>query len=160
DAAELVVEHAVLEDDANAPPHTEGVDDDVTTVHERLAGGRTYQGGEDADGGRLAGAVGPQEAEDLALVGGQRHAPQRRDAIGVRLPEVAHPHRIVAVPASLSERLGGLERGLRHIVTSTTFTSERKVLSCATEVTAEGQEDREALRPVLFDRPRTRRDRR
>jgi hypothetical protein len=55
---------------------------DVDAGHRRAATVRTGEGGEDADGGRLAGAVGTQHPEDLALGDVEVEASE-----GVRLAE-------------------------------------------------------------------------
>ena len=40
---------------------------DIEAATVALPGGRRKQSAQDADGGRFAGAVGPEESEDLAL---------------------------------------------------------------------------------------------
>ena len=52
---------------------------DVEPRHAALAGGGRQQAGEHLDGGGLAGAVGPQEAEDLAGLDLEGHAVHGRE---------------------------------------------------------------------------------
>ena len=59
-AAEVVVEHAVLEDDADRAPDRDGVGPHVVAADRRLPARRPHQGGEHADRGGLARAVGAQ----------------------------------------------------------------------------------------------------
>jgi hypothetical protein len=118
DAAELVVEHAVLEHDTDALPHPERIGGDAAPGDERVAGGRADERRQDADGRRLPRAVGAEEPEDLALVGSERHAAQRGDAVRVGLGEVAYLNRVRAVAAWRCGRPVGFERGVRHDVSS------------------------------------------
>ena len=86
---ELVVERGVLEDQADAAPHLVGLAGDIDAGDLDLPGGGLEQGAEDADGGRLAGAVGPQEAKDLTLRDIEVDAPNRLD-LAVLLDQTAH----------------------------------------------------------------------
>ncbi len=99
---ELVRELGLLQRDADpladvvvlpAPAHAEDFD---------LAGRRVEQSLDDFDGGRLAGAVRPQQAEALAPLDGEVQAAHRLDRRlgGVRLDEIGaadgqHPHSIL-----------------------------------------------------------------
>ena len=60
------VDDRLLEHDRARPARRERLGDDVPAGEPGGAGGRGDGPGEHADGGGLAGAVGPQEAEDLA----------------------------------------------------------------------------------------------
>ncbi len=64
-AGEPVVEAGILEDQADGLAHLVLLVDDVEAVQRGPAAGRAGEGAENADGGGLAGAVGPQEAEDF-----------------------------------------------------------------------------------------------
>ena len=65
---EPVVERGVLEHHADRPPHVVGLGDDVIAGQLGPAARRPEQGREHEDRRALAGAVGAEEAEDLALV--------------------------------------------------------------------------------------------
>jgi hypothetical protein len=71
DDAELVVQHAVLEHDADPTADSERVAANVDAVNERAAGGRPHEGREDADARRLPRTVRPEETKDLAIPDGQ-----------------------------------------------------------------------------------------
>ena len=60
------VERRLLQGHADRIADGRPVAHDVVTRHPGGAGGGREQRGEHVDGGRLAGAVGPQEAVDLA----------------------------------------------------------------------------------------------
>src|SRR5205807_1386592 len=62
----LGVERAVLRHVADAASDFERVPEDVKAVDGGGAGGGGQEAGEDAHGGRLAGAVGPEEADHTA----------------------------------------------------------------------------------------------
>src|SRR5262245_42279599 len=64
--AHLGVKRTVLRHVADAAADLEGVPEDVETVDGGGAGGGRQEAGEDAHGGRLAGAVGAKEADDAA----------------------------------------------------------------------------------------------
>jgi hypothetical protein len=61
------VEGGLLERHADPQPYLPRLGGDVVAGHGRPAGRGRQQGAEDADGGGLAGAVGAEEAVDLAL---------------------------------------------------------------------------------------------
>ena len=65
--AEGAVEGVVLRHHADIAPRQRGLGDHVGAGDAHLAGGREGPGGTDADGGRLARAVGAEQAEDLPL---------------------------------------------------------------------------------------------
>ena len=60
------VERGLLERGADRLAHVGALADDVVARHARRARGGRQQRGEHQDGGRLAGAVRPEEAVDLA----------------------------------------------------------------------------------------------
>ena len=60
------VERGLLERGADHAAHLRALRDDVVAAHAGLAGGRRQQRRQHQDGGRLAGAVRPEEAVDLA----------------------------------------------------------------------------------------------
>ncbi len=62
--------------------------------YQRLAGGRVDQRGDDADQRRLAGAVGTEQREEIALLDVQRDALQRLDAVLVDFAEVLDFQRV------------------------------------------------------------------
>ena len=65
---ERAVEGVELGDDADQPARMGGMANDIDALDaHRAAGGQRARGG-DGDGGRLAGAVGSKQAEDLALL--------------------------------------------------------------------------------------------
>ena len=59
------IERGVLEHEADVAAHGVPFGDHVVPGHDGAAGRRPHQGAEDADGGRLAGAVRPEEPERL-----------------------------------------------------------------------------------------------
>jgi len=65
-AGHELVERGVLEGHPENAPHRSRLGGDIHAVHEGRARGRAHQGGEDPHGGRLAGSIAPQQAEDLA----------------------------------------------------------------------------------------------
>ena len=60
------IERRVLEHEPDVAPHLTPLRDDVVAGDVRVPAGRVDQRAQDADGRRLAGAVGPEEAERLA----------------------------------------------------------------------------------------------
>src|SRR5438477_343833 len=60
----VVSRTVVLAGEADRGAHGVGLAGDVETEHRRVAGVGREQGRKDAHGGRLAGAVGAEEAED------------------------------------------------------------------------------------------------
>jgi hypothetical protein len=68
---EQAVEGCFLERGADRHPHLGALSHDVVTRHARRARGGRQQRGEHEDGRRLARAVGPEEAVDLARLDGQ-----------------------------------------------------------------------------------------
>src|SRR5262249_14618447 len=64
--AHLGGEGAVLRHVADAAAHLEGVPEDVEAVDGGGAGSGRQEAGKDPHGGGLAGAVGPEEADDAA----------------------------------------------------------------------------------------------
>src|SRR5689334_19249424 len=71
----------LLGDIAHAALETDPVLPDVAAVKEDLSGGGLDQSGENFDGGALAGAVGPDVAEDLAGMNGEADTIHCRDAV-------------------------------------------------------------------------------
>ena len=65
-AAHQPVDRGLLGGHTDAPPHGAGVGHHVDAGHGRRALGGRRQGGQDADGGGLAGAVVAEQAEDGA----------------------------------------------------------------------------------------------
>jgi len=82
------VERVRLRNDADQLLGHGRVANDVDTAHERSARGRDDARREHAGRGGLAGAVGPQEAEDLTLVDRQVHPVDRGDAARVDLGQI------------------------------------------------------------------------
>ena len=70
-AGQVLVDRGVLAGEADRAAHLLGVADDVVAADPGDAGVGAQQGGEDADGGGLAGAVRAEHAEHGALAGGQ-----------------------------------------------------------------------------------------
>ncbi len=64
--AQLFEERGLDGDAVDVPAHREGLGDDVPTEDGRAPGVRGQQGAEDADQGRLAAAVGPEDAGHAA----------------------------------------------------------------------------------------------
>ena len=64
-----------------------GLRGDIETEHARPTGGRPKERGQDADGRRLAGAVGPQEGEELATLDGHVDAVERPGAARIDLDQ-------------------------------------------------------------------------
>ena len=81
---QVAVERRVLEDQADVAPDVVALGDDVVTGHGGPARGRLCQRAEHVDRRRLAGAVGPEEAEHLAHPDLEVDAAHRPDlAIGL-----------------------------------------------------------------------------
>ncbi len=60
-----------LRNDADGLAHVVGLAHDVEVVDARRAGGRRHEGGQHADQGGFAGAVGTEQAENLAVAHGK-----------------------------------------------------------------------------------------
>src|SRR5262249_58870455 len=76
--AQLGIERRVLGEVAHGPPACERLAQWIMTGDAHLARGGREDAREDAHGGRLAGAVGAEKADDLALAnaeGGSRDRP-------------------------------------------------------------------------------------
>jgi hypothetical protein len=84
---------------------------DALAFHQDVAGARLIESGEAIEQRRLAGAVGPDQPEDFALVHVERHAIQRDDA-AEHDADVANRKQ-----GSISLR----ELCLRHLVSPTQF---------------------------------------
>lgn len=84
---EVAVERRVLEDETDVAAHGVAPRGHVEAADVGGAGGRGDQRAEHVDGRALAGAVGAEEAEDLAAVDRERHAPDGLD-VPVGLGEV------------------------------------------------------------------------
>src|SRR6266702_2187556 len=78
---EVVVQGGVLEDQADAPPHLGLALDHVEAGHAGAPRARPQQRAQHRDGGRLAGAVGPQEPEGLAGRDAEAHATDGLDLV-------------------------------------------------------------------------------
>src|SRR6266542_1013318 len=78
---EVVVQGGVLEDQADAPPHLGLALDHVEAGHAGAPRARPQQRAQHRDGGRLAGAVGPQEPEGLAGRDAEAHAADGLDLV-------------------------------------------------------------------------------
>src|SRR6266498_4052256 len=81
---EVVVQGGVLEDQADAPPHLGLALDHVEAGHAGAPRARPQQRAQHRDGGRLAGAVGPQEPEGLAGRDAEAHAADGLDLVEPR----------------------------------------------------------------------------
>src|SRR4051812_42841158 len=79
-----------LKHDADMAAHLGRVAGHVDTGDEGLAGGRRHHGRKDAEKGRLASAVGPEEAEDLALLDFEAHV-RERYTVAVTVSEILNP---------------------------------------------------------------------
>ena len=84
---EVDVQRGVLEDQADVAAHVVALRDDVEAADARRAGRRLGQRAEHVDRRALAGAVGAEEAEDLARRDGERNAADGVD-VAVGLDEV------------------------------------------------------------------------
>src|SRR4029453_6227802 len=69
----------LLRDQPDRPPDAVWISRDVVTGDNRLPGVRRGQGREDLDGCGLAGAVGAEQSEDLALADGDGHPVESLD---------------------------------------------------------------------------------
>ena len=79
------VEAGLLEGDADLAAGAVRIAGDVNAGDLRTAGGDRQQRRQHPHGGRLAGAVGAEEAEDLAGVDLQVHAPDGLDLVVARV---------------------------------------------------------------------------
>jgi hypothetical protein len=84
---QVAVERGVLEDETDVSAHIVAVGDDVEATDARGPGRGPGQGAEHVDRRALAGAVGAEEAEDLARRDRERHAAHGVD-LAVGLGEV------------------------------------------------------------------------
>src|SRR4029079_8712529 len=89
---EVLVERRVLEDQADVPADVGRAAHDVEPGDRRAAAGRPEQRAQDVDGGRLAGAVRPEEPERLSGSDLERHAVDGEEVIE-RLTEVVDDDR-------------------------------------------------------------------
>ncbi len=81
---EVAVERLVLEDEADVPADVVALGGDVEAAHAGGAGGGPRERAEHVDRRALAGAVGAEEAEDLAASDGERDAADGLDlAVGL-----------------------------------------------------------------------------
>ena len=83
-----------------------GVAHHVEALDDRAAAVRAQQGGQDADGGRLAGAVGSEDAEHRAARNRQVDPAQRAhvaERLGQALDMIAWPELASATTVSSSE---------------------------------------------------------
>ena len=81
---QLTVERVLLGDDPDQLLGQRGMRDDVDRADERGAGGRYHARGEHPGGRRLAGAVGPEQPEDLAGADAQVEGVDGRE-VGARV---------------------------------------------------------------------------
>ena len=93
-AGEVLVDRGVLTSQPDHPAYVVGVAGHVDARHGRPAGGGLEQGGEDADGGGLAGAVGPEQAVHGAVGDGEVDAVDGLDVAEV-LDEPVGDDRVV-----------------------------------------------------------------
>ena len=84
-----VVDAEIVGHEADDPPDRHRLGGDRVARDAPLAERRPQQGGQESDRGALAGAVGPDEAEDLALTDGEAQVVDG-DEITVILREVDH----------------------------------------------------------------------
>jgi hypothetical protein len=84
---EVAVERLVLEDEADVAADVVALGGDVEAAHARVARGGSRERAEHVDRRALAGAVGAEEAEDLAAGDGERNAADGLD-LAVRLDEL------------------------------------------------------------------------
>jgi len=75
--AEEGVEHQLLRHDAQLSPRRGVVGDDIVAEHRDAAAAGARKAREDGDERRLARAVGPEQAEELALADVEAHLVQR-----------------------------------------------------------------------------------
>jgi hypothetical protein len=78
----------LLPDDAERAAHPLCVADDVEAGHPRLAAVGARERGQDLDGGRLAGAVRAEQAEDRPRLDSEAEPVERADAARICLPQV------------------------------------------------------------------------
>jgi hypothetical protein len=88
---EVAVERRVLEDEADVPAHLVALGRDVVAGDGGAAAGRPHEGAQHADRRRLAGPIGPEEAERLPRGDVEVDAADRLD-VAVALHEPAHAH--------------------------------------------------------------------
>jgi hypothetical protein len=81
----VVVDSGELSGQPDAGPHPGRVADDVVSGDPDRPGVRAEQGGEDADQGGLAGAVGSEQPVDGAARDGEAQVVERADAAAERL---------------------------------------------------------------------------
>ena len=84
---ECLIEALRLEDDADVTAHRRGVALHVVAGDDGVAIGRHHHGREDAEEGRLAAAVGTEQAEDFALLHFEADV-RKRDAVAVTVGKV------------------------------------------------------------------------
>jgi hypothetical protein len=89
----LAVGAAALGDHADRAPHPRRLGANVIPRDPRRALVRPRQRGEDAHRGRLAGAVRAEQAEDRALLDGERQTVERPDVTRIFLDEALRLYR-------------------------------------------------------------------
>src|SRR5713226_1669855 len=88
-AGQVHVQRGVLEDDADVAAHGARLTDDVVAGDAHTPGRRRQRRGEDGDGRRLAGAVGPEQREEFAWLDREGNSVDRVDlAFSIALDEV------------------------------------------------------------------------
>ena len=86
-AGQQVLDGDLLHGEADPPPDGAGLRGDIETQHARPTGGRPKERGQDADRRRLAGAVGPQEGEELTPFDGHVDAVEGSGPAGIDLDQ-------------------------------------------------------------------------
>ena len=122
------VRAGLLAHHADQAAHARRLADHVEAGHRGLTGVRVRQRREDLHGGRLAGAVRPQQAEHRARLDGQAHAVERAHVAGIRLHEasgldgVVHTHILLMRTA--------LRPPLRYVPAPAPRCSPRSLCAC------------------------------
>ena len=122
-----LVEREALRHVADAALDCLGIARDVDAADDGRAGGRPQQTAQHADGGRLAGAVGAEKAEDLAgfdverqLIDGRERAEPARELVDLDAQATSSPQRAIEPrfrEPDVGERARAIELGLqqRHL---------------------------------------------
>ena len=103
-AGEVLVDGRVLAGEADRLADALGVLDHVEAADAGVAGVGDEQGGQDADGGRLAGAVGAEHTEDGAASDGEVDALQRLRLAEVLDEALGLDHQVLCHGSSLQGR--------------------------------------------------------
>ena len=122
---QVVVERKLLRHVADVPADVFRMRGDVEAADHGAAGCRAQQAAQDADHGRLAGAIGSQETENLARLHADGHVVH-----GDEIAEASSPGRRISTARAAVVRLRQAASGLSSLRTSAMKTSSSDGVIC------------------------------